>query len=1011
MWIFILLYVLGLNTSQASGHDNSTQMYYAKLVIEKNAIENITKILKTFKSSPMVLIDNLEATTTCQSISDSTECTCEQNHRWSDKVCKSNQECCGNKACTFPGNSSRMCVSDTAVTVTGSIVLDEHNVDCLSEKNSKTYQLCNERVLKEMERVYSTLRGFDVLRISNYRTGSIIADFEMTIAYGIKPNDLINKSLNLSMSLSASLVLDTTGIVRLSMPSNPVCYNDHSNLKCMLQEDLKTQPLWQLTRNSKVFDITNGTESQVTTQPMETTVALRNITGTWAGQYTCVYNQKKDDCTISHKASFKMDVSLLPDISISMTPSFPHCRKSSDLLNLQVQCEIEKSYEIYNVTWGRQGIIPEIREMTNRTYIYAVKTVVGCDSTAREPQLTCTFSNRCNQRRSASVYINIIYENDQFCAAEGDWEDTKAGFTAVLQCKNMAGQIQRKCHKGPEKATWGSEVSTCVNQEVNSVLQKANIVDTGLGSLEGNAAHVFSLLQNVTRNSQTINTFANINASVQVLSVLSERQQLQPNESATDDFLESSSNLLEKSLNKSWETNTDEGNVSLAERYLSSVEQLIKMANITGVPKKKNIEVAARNCSQGSQCVNTVFNVTVLLNSPEAGSVKTAGFKELENYLPNNDAKYKPNSIVVSATTESKQSDSFEIKINFQLLEPRPRNVEIKCVSWDNNTGGWSTLGCRWDGPSNEGRCICSHLSSFAVLMSRYPLDIPGITEITYVGLSVSIMSLVVSLVIELIVWRAVVKTNMLHFRHTAHVNISICLLAADCCFLASSKPANISVIWCETFAVLMHFCYLSMFFWMLCLSTMLLHQAIFLFHNVSRKTFLRFSFVLGYVCPLLIVTITFLANKGGAEGLYFSKETCWLVYTGLMSGSILAFVIPVGIIVFINVMSMLVVIMKLLNHPKITESSRDQERRTAVTVVRSVILLTPVFGVTWIFGFAVLLLDLTSGGIAYAANYAFILLNAFQGLFILLTTCLGDKLGPTLTNLSSTMSESGWKK
>lgn len=415
----------------------------------------------------------------------------------------------------------------------------------------------------------------------------------------------------------------------------------------------------------------------------------------------------------------------------------------------------------------------------------------------------------------------------------------------------------------------------------------------------------------------------------------------------------------------------------MAERYLSSVEHLIKIANVTNAPKKKYIEVAAQHCSQGSQCTNTVFNVTVVLDSADPGSVKTAGFKELENYLPNKDDKYKPNSIVVSTTTEKKQSDSVEVKINFHLLKPRPNNVEIQCVSWDNKARSWSPHGCKWEGPSNEGHCVCRHLSSFAILMSKYPLDIPWITEITYVGLSISVVSLVLSLVIELTVWKAVVKTNTLYLRHTAHVNISLCLLLADCCFLASSKPHDLSLLWCKTLAVLKHFLYLCMFFWMLCLSSMLLHQTVFLFHNVRKKSYLRFSIVLGYVCPLLIVAITFLTNKGGAEGKYFSSETCWLVYTGLMKGSIHAFVIPVGIIVVINVFSMLVVIMKLLNHPNNAEKS--EEKRAAITVMRSVVLLTPVFGVTWMFGFAVMLIDLTSGDLAFAVNYIFNLLNTFQ--------------------------------
>lgn len=439
--------------------------------------------------------------------------------------------------------------------------------------------------------------------------------------------------------------------------------------------------------------------------------------------------------------------------------------------------------------------------------------------------------------------------------------------------------------------------------------------------------------------------------------------------------------MLEKSLGTGWnDTETDKGNFSLAERYLSSVEHLIQVTTIERVPKKKNIEVATSNCTSTSQCNNKVFNVSVDLVSSNSGSVKTAGFIELSERLPNKDKNYMANSIVVSTTTaESKQSNSFEIKMTFPLLKPRPRNFVMKCVSWDNNTRSWSDFGCKWGGPSDEGHCICSHLSSFAILMSNNALEVPWITEITYVGLSISVMSLIISLVIELIVWNAVVKTSTLYLRHTAHVNISLCLLVADCCFLASSKPSDISQIWCKTFVVLKHFCYLSMFFWMLCLSSTLLQQAVFPFHSVSKKSYLRFSLVLGYACPLLIVTITFLANKGGAEGSYFSSDTCWLVYFGLMKGSIHTFLIPVGIIVFVNVFSMVVVIMKLLDHPKNIEKSHEKEKKAALTVMRSVILLTPVFGVTWIFGFAVMSLDLTSGDIAYVVNYAFTLLNAFQ--------------------------------
>lgn len=437
--------------------------------------------------------------------------------------------------------------------------------------------------------------------------------------------------------------------------------------------------------------------------------------------------------------------------------------------------------------------------------------------------------------------------------------------------------------------------------------------------------------------------------------------------------------MLENSLKSSWtRTSPDQENQSLAETYLRSVEHLIQQSNITGTPRKKNVEVAEQNCSARPECSNTVFNVTVRLLGNNSSSFRTAGFQQLQSYLPNNDTQFQPNSIVVSAAAQAKQSDSVEVKINFQLLKPRPRNVEVQCVSWDNNSGSWSPRGCQWGGPSNVGHCTCRRFSSFAILMSKYPLDLPWLGQITFIGLSVSVASLVLTIVIELALWSVVVKTKTLHIRHTAHINISLCLLVADSCFLASSEPRDLSPSWCQATVVLKHFCFLAMFFWMLCLSSTLLHQTIFLFHSVSKGAYLRYSLALGYGCPLLIVIATIVSSQGLTEDEYFSRETCWLTHKGLMKGSIYAFVIPSWTIIFVNMFAMLVVIMKLIDQPSTARSS-TREKRAALTALRSVVLLTPVFGLTWVLGFAVMLVDLTSGALAYLVHYVFTLLNTFQ--------------------------------
>lgn len=59
------------------------------------------------------------------------------------------------------------------------------------------------------------------------------------------------------------------------------------------------------------------------------------------------------------------------------------------------------------------------------------------------------------------------------------------------------------------------------------------ISDTGLGELDKNAETIFSNLNNVTQNSGRINTFANVKASVNVLSTMSDKLKVVNNVATT----------------------------------------------------------------------------------------------------------------------------------------------------------------------------------------------------------------------------------------------------------------------------------------------------------------------------------------------------------------------------------------------------------------------------------------------------------------------------------------------
>ena len=58
---------------------------------------------------------------------------------------------------------------------------------------------------------------------------------------------------------------------------------------------------------------------------------------------------------ILHRASFKLDVALLPQIVIFSDPQFPQCKNGSTRVSVRVKCEIKNSTEPYAVDWTVEG--------------------------------------------------------------------------------------------------------------------------------------------------------------------------------------------------------------------------------------------------------------------------------------------------------------------------------------------------------------------------------------------------------------------------------------------------------------------------------------------------------------------------------------------------------------------------------------------------------------------------------------------------------------------------------
>lgn len=428
-------------------------------------------------------------------------------------------------------------------------------------------------------------------------------------------------------------------------------------------------------------------------------------------------------------------------------------------------------------------------------------------------------------------------------------------------------------------------------------------------------------------------------------------------------------------MNKTWSGVNTSTVEKISSNYLKSVEGLVKNIKVNNSIKhginSQNLDL--KFCSDGD-CIVSVFNVSVNLTKT-TGIMKTVAVKNLMDKLKNNFGKTVPTGLVIMATLDNRNNSPLEIKLDFPKEEANP--TEAFCVFWNVTVGDWSDEGClvKLD-DENRTLCQCNHLTSFAVLMSKGDPSDKVLDLITSVGLAVSVCSLLIFLIIESLVWSAVVKTNLSHFRHTALVNIAVFLLLANCSFLASTDPETIGSTWCLVLTISKHLFFLAMFSWMLCMSVMLVHQLIFVFSPLRKRVFMFLSSIVGYVCPVLIVGSSYVYCKYTNKD-YHDPKTCWLVFDRLLEGSIHAFLLPVGTVILTNLFSMVVVILTLMKS-SIPDGGKADDKETVKSILKVVIFLTPVFGVTWIIGFVLFILK--EGDLMHTvALYSFTILNSFQ--------------------------------
>ncbi|KAL3881326.1 hypothetical protein ACJMK2_027778, partial [Sinanodonta woodiana] len=287
------------------------------------------------------------------------------------------------------------------------------------------------------------------------------------------------------------------------------------------------------------------------------------------------------------------------------------------------------------------------------------------------------------------------------------------------------------------------------------------------------------------------------------------------------------------------------------------------------------------------------------------------------------------------------------------------------CTYWELNAtgtgeGAWLSNNCHLVSRNSSGFvCKCNHLTNFAILMTTQEFPENGhsvqLSIISAVGCAVSITCLLLTIFRHLQVWRYVKsqKTCII-------LNICVALIFSYGLFLAGVNRTENKAV-CTSIAALLHYFYLTVFFLMLVEGIEIAVSVLFVFFN---KTRLKFLLPLAWLIPAGIVGVSLGISRLNGYG---NDQNCWLT---VRYGLIWAFVGPAALIILCNAVVIVVVIKKMFN----TSAFMSKEQKDkAKTSLRSLGVLLPITGVTWILGIFSVNEDM------YVFQYLFTIFNSLQ--------------------------------
>ncbi|XP_023574987.1 adhesion G-protein coupled receptor F1 isoform X2 [Octodon degus] len=594
-----------------------------------------------------------------------------------------------------------------------------------------------------------------------------------------------------------------------------------------------------------------------------------------------------------------------------------------------------------------------------------------------------------------SVAFGLGFEDSEYT------QPCSSGYTGNItaQCQSSGWQVVRE---------------SCVLSRLQELLQNFSVIvgsatEADVSSVVGNLSVIMQ-----QSPSTTVGSLASVVSLLSTVSSLSQEKGFTVSGSTLEDVISIADRILDSSSVTNWTILLQEEKQA-SSQFLETLENITmlvpssalplnfsgKFINWQGIPWTRNqskhnysyqVEIFQEESRQPILGHVLIKPDQFWFSAPETiTSMASMTFGQILPQIQGDHARV--NGPLLSTVIQNSSINEIFLrfsKIDTNLSQPY-------CVFWDFSDLRWSSAGCHLVNETpHTVLCRCTHLSSFSMLMSpSVPAAvIPVARWITYVGLAVSMASLVFCLLVEALFWKQLSSTQTSHTRHVCIVNIALSLLTADIWFIvaatvdpAATGPSGV----CIAAIFFTHFFYLSLFFWMLVLGILLSYRIVFVFHHLATPAMMAIGFCLGYGCPLVIAIVTIAVTE--PSNSYSRKDVCWLNWSD-GSKPLLAFAVPALTIVAVNLGVVLLVLSKLWR-PAVGERAARDDRATVIRMAKGLLVLAPLLGLTWGFGI---------GTMANSQNPAwhvlFALSNAFQGFFIF---CFGILLDNKQNSSSAT--------